>query len=86
MIKMNKCYFAITEYIKNKYNAVSMDVGDCFLIELNTRFKFYCPFDNMYVSFEHNLLTNKPYKAKDLYNNNLKFTSAYHAECPNRYL
>lgn len=82
----SKYDIAITEYIKNKYNAVSMDVGDCFIIELNTRFKFYCPFDSMYVSFEHNLLTNNAYKATNLYNKNLGFKSAYHAECPNKYL
>lgn len=77
----------IVNYLKEKYDAVSMtSIDNVFVININTRFEQYCPFDFMSVSFEHNLLTNNPNLVDRLLNKRHGWSSAYKARCPNKYL
>ena len=72
---------AIIDYLQKKYDAVPKDTRDVFCIKLNdTKFKKYCPFDSMYVCFEHDLLANRTPNLKPYYD--YDWHDTYHAYCP----
>jgi hypothetical protein len=75
----------LTDYIKKKWpNAVHKQQcpgSSALCIELETRFTYYCPFDSMYVNFEHNLLTDNYGYLSGAYRN-YKWVNTYHAFCP----
>jgi hypothetical protein len=76
----------IKNYLKEKYNADQMRTHKGFIINLETRFKRYCPFDSMYVDFKNNLLADDPYnytrQLDEAGYKNLKWEGTYHAHCP----
>jgi hypothetical protein len=76
----------ITDYIKSKWsNATKMqcspDGRSAICISLETRFTYYCPFDSMYVNFEHNLMTDISRYLPAPYGN-YEWVDTYHAFCP----
>jgi len=78
----------IREYLRNKYNAIEKSTAPNYstlLISLETRFLNYCPFDSMYVNFEHNLLTDNYTRLPQPYRN-YQWNNTYHAECPRKYV
>ena len=73
----------IKDYLKEKYDAVNKDSINEFVVSLETRFTYYCPFDSMYVSFEKNLLANNSGR----YNiPGANWNNTYHASCPKKYV
>jgi len=77
------------DYLRKKYpNAVVKQGGPNYsglCISLETRFTYYCPFDSMYVNFEHNLLTDNPSSLPSPYCN-YSWVNTYHAFCPKKYV
>jgi hypothetical protein len=75
----------LTDYIKKKWPNATMKSsgrnGSGMCISLETRFIYYCPFDTMYVDFQHNLLTDSYRYLKEPYNS-YKWVNTYHAFCP----
>ena len=71
----------IKGYLTKKYNAVCKATGNgAFIISMETRFEYYCPFDSMWVSFKDNLLSDSNARLPDgKYPN---WTNTYHAACP----
>lgn len=64
----------LKKYLESKGGFRMATSKSPFLIKLeNTRFKYYCPFDSMYVNFQLNQLSDTP-----LYG----FVGTYHASCP----
>lgn len=80
----------IKDYIKKKWtNATEKYNGDggrsSICISLETRFTYYCPFDSMYVCYEHNLMTDN-YQKLPYPQYNYSWTNTYHAICPKKYV
>jgi len=73
----------IKDYIKKTFPnaAFKSSRNGSFIIDFETRFKHYCPFDSMYVCFEHNLLSDTSYGHPGKYDD-YKWSNTYHASCP----
>lgn len=78
----------IINYLKSKYNAKRSEEG--FLINIETRFAQFPPWDEVYVNFEKNLITNCGYGYRNQLIRELNLTegwdSAYKANCPKKYI
>lgn len=81
----SKYNIMINRYLTKKYKNISeiYNTTTSLCISMETRWENYPPFDNMYVSFDMNLLTNNygllpsPYRG-------YAWSNTYHAGCPKR--
>jgi len=71
----------ITTYIIKKWPDAKGMRSNALCVSLETRFTYYCPFDSMYVCFEHNLMTDN-YSYLPLPYRTYKWVGCYHAICP----